>query len=106
MLERVQQRATKMIERLGHLSYEGGLTELQLFSLENRRLRGNLINVYKSLFVLYKGDEARLFQWYTVTGPFHPPPLCDFCESVIEVSYSNLAENIGDCFFTYLSVQA
>ena len=63
-----------MIRGLEHLSYEEGLRELRLFSLEKRRLRGDLTAAFQYLKGAYKQEGLKLDDH---CGPFQPRPFCD-----------------------------
>ncbi|PKU42239.1 hypothetical protein llap_7455 [Limosa lapponica baueri] len=61
LLERVQQRSMKMIRAEAPLDlwYEDGLRELGLFSLEKRRLWGDLIVAFQYLKGAYRRDKKK-----------------------------------------------
>ena len=46
-LERIQMRATKLVPEIRNMGYERRLLELDLLTLEQRRLRGQLIETFK-----------------------------------------------------------
>ena len=62
LLEQIQRRATKLIPALKNVSYEQRLKILKLTTLKTRRIRGDLIEVFK----LFKGftnvDSSKFFE--------------------------------------------
>ena len=62
MLEKVQIRATKLVDGFRNLTYEERLKELDLPTLVYRRARGDMIEVYKHLNVYHKETLPPRFQ--------------------------------------------
>uniref|UniRef100_A0A803K404 Reverse transcriptase domain-containing protein n=1 Tax=Xenopus tropicalis TaxID=8364 RepID=A0A803K404_XENTR len=65
-LERVQRRGSKLVKGMEDLSYEVRLSRLGLFSLEKRRLRGDIITLYKYI----RGDYRQIGNQHTRGNPF------------------------------------
>ena len=60
-IEGVQRKFTRLIPGMAGLSYEERLSWLGLYSLELRRVRGDLIETYKTLTGLDRVDSERMF---------------------------------------------
>ena len=60
-IEKVQRRVTKIIPSISAITYEERLKRTGLISLENRRLRADLLEVFKILKVFVKVDPATHF---------------------------------------------
>ena len=60
-IERVQCRPTRLIPGLARLSYEERLKETGLYSLERRRLRGDMIEMFKIMKCIDKISADELF---------------------------------------------
>lgn len=60
-LEKVQKRAIKLIISIKHLKYEERLRHLKLPTLKFRRVRGDMIEVYKFFNNIYKRQKLKVY---------------------------------------------
>ena len=72
-LERIQKRAVRMMNDVAGNSYEEKLKNLNLFSLEKRRVRGDMIAVFRIINGFDKVDSTKFFRFRNHTWPnrFH-----------------------------------
>ena len=62
LVEGVQRRATKIVPELKHLPYEERLKRLGLTTLEERRIRGDMIETYKIITGKEKVNREKFFE--------------------------------------------
>ena len=110
-LEKVQRRATRMIEECKGISYEERLQATGLTSLETRRSRADMLEVFKILRGFEGVDERVFFNRFTerigVNTRGHSLKLVKerFNKDVMKYSFSNrvinmwnrLPENVVNC---------
>ena len=68
VLEKIQRKATRIPTELRDLEYEDRLKRWGLTTLEKRRVRGDLIQMYKVR------NELESISWHTNSGPLYAPP--------------------------------
>lgn len=66
-LERIQHRVTKMVQGLKRKPYDVRLKILGMYTLQQRRIRGDLIETYKILTGKERVDSQMFFQLATDT---------------------------------------
>ena len=86
-LEKVQRRANKLVPALKNLRYEEWLQALNLYSLEKRRERGDLIETFKMLKGLERVDSSKFFQLTDSNSRTRGHPL--------KIYKSSLKKNLG-----------
>ena len=66
-IEKVQKRATKLVISLKKLPYKDRLEHLHLVTLKYRRLRGDMIEVYKIVTNKYESTVSPVLEFHTNT---------------------------------------
>ena len=60
-LEELQRRMTEMIQEIRNLTHKDRLKQLNLHSFERRKVRRNLMEVFKWIKGFNKGDTYKVF---------------------------------------------
>ncbi len=91
LIEKVQKRATRMIDSFRKVPYEQRLLRLHLTTLETRRLRGDLIEVFKILKGFDDISKSKFFDLTNTCLKGHSLKLykCRFNTNVGKFMFSN-----------------
>lgn len=91
LLEKVQRRATRMVEGFKDISYEDRLQLLGLTTLQTRRLRGDLIEMFKIIKGMYCIDASEFFTFSDSNTRGHDLKLYKdrFCSNIGKFSFCN-----------------
>ncbi|NEQ69831.1 MAG: hypothetical protein F6K21_30935 [Symploca sp. SIO2D2] len=68
ILEQVQRRMTKLIPKCRNMRYENSLAELNLFSLSKRRIRGDMIELFKIIHGFDNLDKLQYISFALDSG--------------------------------------
>ena len=103
-LERVQARATKLIPAIRNKGYQRRLEDLNLFTLEKRRLRGQLIETFKTIRGFNNVDSSSVFTladnnlrnhgWKLQLQRYRTRPYGDFMTNKIGNLWNRLPQNV------------
>ena len=98
LLESVQRRVTRMVPNINTLSYEQRLKYLNLTTLEMRRLRGDLIEVFKILNKFDAVDQSLFFSASETNLRGHGQKLFKhrFCTNIGKFAFSNHVNDVND----------
>ena len=96
VLERVQQRAVKMVSGLQSTTYEGRLSELKLLSLADRRTQYDLIQTFK---IIHGIDDVNANIWFELVGE-NPARLTRNTSHPLNITSKNPRNEIRKNFFS------
>ena len=63
VIEKIQKRATKLVIQLKNLPYTERLKELDLHTLKYRRIRGDMIEIFKTIHQKYDTSCSPMLQF-------------------------------------------
>ncbi len=104
MLERVQRRATKIIQGNSNLDYRDRLRNLNMYTLEERRIRGDLIQLFKFVkqgdfkgLEFNTGKRTRGHAYKLFKSPFNLEIRKHFFYNRVIDRWNDLPEHVVNC---------